>query len=111
MSRERVRPSAWIRRPGRTRVYGYVTSGSAPDLLGDGLDEPHFSGQRLLPVGTVYDPFVCRGLDALIYALYSGASFVFAGTPSGVTLAPEGGAHQSTITASIGVGVAGPHAA
>lgn len=67
----------------------------------------HFSGQPLLPVGTVYDPFVCRGLDALIYALYSGASFVFAGTPSGTTLAPEGGAHQSSITASIGLELPG----
>src|SRR5438045_2985621 len=61
------------------------------------------STERLLPVGTLYDPFVCRGLDALIYAVYSGARFVVAGTPSGVTLAPEGGAHQSTITASIGL--------
>jgi len=60
------------------------------------------NGQMLAPIGTVYDPFVCRGLDALIYAVYSGAKFVFAGTPSGVTLAPEGGAHQSTITPSIG---------
>ncbi|MFV0429498.1 MAG: transketolase-like TK C-terminal-containing protein [Arachnia sp.] len=76
-------------------------------LLGQlGLSET-FSGQRLLPVGTLYDPFVCRGLDALIYAAYSGASFVFAGTPSGVTLAPEGGAHQSTITASIGTELPG----
>ena len=56
------------------------------------------SGQPLLPVGTVYDPFVCRGLDAFIYSVYSGARFLIAGTPSGVTLAPEGGAHQSTIT-------------
>ena len=71
-----------------------------------GLSE-HFSGQPLLPVGTVYDPFVCRGLDALIYAVYSGASFVFAGTPSGTTLAPEGGAHQSSITASIGMELPG----
>lgn len=60
------------------------------------------NGQMLIPIGTVYDPFVCRGLDALIYALYSGAKFVFAGTPSGITLSPEGGAHQSTITPSIG---------
>lgn len=51
-------------------------------------------GQHLLPVGTVYGPFICRGLDALIYALYNGARFVVAGTPAGVTLAPEGGAHQ-----------------
>jgi pyruvate dehydrogenase E1 component len=59
-------------------------------------------GQHLLPVGTVYDPFVCRGLDALIYGLYSGARFVVVGTPAGITLAPEGGAHQSSITPSIG---------
>jgi pyruvate dehydrogenase E1 component len=61
------------------------------------------SDQPLLPVGTVYDPFVLRGLDAFIYSVYSGARFVVAGTPSGVTLAPEGGAHQSTITASVGM--------
>jgi pyruvate dehydrogenase E1 component len=50
----------------------------------------------------VYDPFVLRGLDALIYGVYNNAKFVVAGTPAGVTLAPEGGAHQSTITASVG---------
>ena len=64
-------------------------------------------GQHLLPIGTVYDPFVCRGLDALIYGLYSGARFVVVGTPAGVTLAPEGGAHQSTITPSIGLELPG----
>src|SRR6185437_8014302 len=61
------------------------------------------SDQPLLPVGTVYDPFVLRGLDAFIYSVYSGARFVIAGTPSGITLAPEGGAHQSTITPSVGL--------
>lgn len=65
------------------------------------------SEQPLLPVGTVYDPFVCRGLDALIYGAYSGARFLVAGTPSGVTLAPEGGAHQSTITPSLGLELPG----
>ena len=65
------------------------------------------SGEVLLPVGTLYDPFVCRGLDALIYATYSGARFIVVGTPSGVTLSPEGGAHQSTITASIGAELPG----
>ena len=59
-------------------------------------------GVHLIPVGTVYDPFVCRGLDALIYGLYSGSKFIFAGTPSGVTLSPEGGSHQSTVTPSLG---------
>jgi len=57
----------------------------------------------MIPIGTVYDPFICRGLDSLIYALYSGAKFIFAGTPSGVTLAPEGGAHQSAVTPSLGI--------
>ncbi|MFT6942661.1 MAG: pyruvate dehydrogenase E1 component [Nitriliruptoraceae bacterium] len=71
-------------------------------LGGLGLAHEHH-GEVLLPVGTVYDPFVLRGLDALIYALYNGARFVFAGTPAGVTLAPEGGAHQSTVTASVGM--------
>ena len=61
------------------------------------------SDQPLLPVGTVYDPFVLRGLDAFLYSVYSGSRFIVAGTPSGVTLAPEGGAHQSTITASVGL--------
>jgi len=55
----------------------------------------------------VYDPFVCRGLDALIYGLYNGARFVVVGTPAGITLAPEGGAHQSTITPSIGLELPG----
>jgi len=60
-------------------------------------------GQQLFTIGTVYDPFVCRRLDALIYGLYCGAKFIFAGTPSGVSLSPEGGAHQSTVTASLGI--------
>ncbi|MFE9654330.1 pyruvate dehydrogenase [Micromonospora sp. NPDC006431] len=76
-------------------------------LLGQlGLAWDH-SDQPLLPVGTVYDPFVCRGLDAFIHGAYSGSRFLVAGTPSGVTLAPEGGAHQSTITASIGIELPG----
>ncbi|MEO1058134.1 MAG: 1-deoxy-D-xylulose-5-phosphate synthase N-terminal domain-containing protein [Actinomycetota bacterium] len=70
--------------------------------LGHELHDHH-----LLPIGTVYDPFVCRGLDALIYALYNGARFVVVGTPAGVTLAPEGGAHQSSITPSIGLELPG----
>jgi len=60
-------------------------------------------GARLLPVGTLYDPFIGRGLDALNYACYQGARFMVVGTPSGVTLAPEGGAHQSVATPLIGM--------
>src|SRR5690606_34621235 len=60
-------------------------------------------GERLLPVGTLYDPFIERGLDALNYACYQDARFIIVGTPSGVTLAPEGGAHQSVATPLIGM--------
>lgn len=72
-------------------------------LLGQlGLAHEHH-GEMLIPIGTVYDPFVLRGLDALIYSLYNGSRFIVAGTPAGITLAPEGGAHQSTITPSVGL--------
>jgi pyruvate dehydrogenase E1 component len=60
-------------------------------------------GERLLPVGTLYDPFIERGLDALNYACYQDARFILAATPSGATLAPEGGAHQSIATPLIGM--------
>jgi pyruvate dehydrogenase E1 component len=57
----------------------------------------------LIPIGTVYDPFVLRGLDALVYSLYNDSRFIVVGTPSGISLAPEGGAHQSSITPSVGL--------
>ena len=61
------------------------------------------TGARILPVGTVYDPFVNRGLDALIYACYQDARFLLVSTPSGISLAPEGGQHQSINTPLIGM--------
>jgi len=60
-------------------------------------------GERLIPIGTLYDPFIQRGLDALNYACYQDARFILVATPSGVTLAPEGGAHQSIGTPLIGM--------
>ena len=72
-------------------------------LLGAaGLSHSIF-GKRLIPIGTVYDPFVARGLDALNYACYQDARFMIVGTPSGITLAPEGGAHQSIGSPLIGI--------
>lgn len=71
-----------------------------------GLAGPHF-GTRLLPVGTVYDPFIARGLDALNYGCYQDSRFLLVGTPSGITLAAEGGAHQSINTPLIGMGQPG----
>jgi pyruvate dehydrogenase E1 component len=68
-----------------------------------GLAGPLF-GQRLFPLGTIYDTFIARGLDAMNYACYQGARFMLVATPSGITLAPEGGAHQSVYTPLIGMG-------
>jgi pyruvate dehydrogenase E1 component len=61
------------------------------------------NGERLLPIGTLYDPFIARGLDALNYACYQDARFILVATPSGITLAPEGGAHQSIGVPLIGM--------
>jgi len=62
-----------------------------------------FQRQWLFPVGTVYDPFVMRALEGIVYSTYSGSRFVIAGTPSGISLSREGGAHQSLITPGIGI--------
>lgn len=64
-------------------------------------------GEPLMPVGTVYDPFIARGLDALNYGCYQNARFLLVATPSGLTLGPEGGAHQSINTPLIGMGQPG----
>ena len=61
------------------------------------------NGERLLPIGTLYDPFIARGLDGLNYACYQDARFILVATPSGLTLAPEGGAHQSIAEPLIGL--------
>ena len=60
-------------------------------------------GERLLPIGTLYDPFIQRGLDSLNYACYQDSRFIVVATPSGIALAPEGGAHQSIATPLIGM--------
>ncbi|KAB7648538.1 transketolase [Polymorphobacter fuscus] len=75
-------------------------------LAAFGLAAPLF-GTRLIPVGTVYDPFIARGLDALNYACYQDARFLLVATPSGLTLAPEGGAHQSINPPLIAMGQPG----
>lgn len=60
-------------------------------------------GQPLLPIGVLYDPFVERALEPWIYGIYAGGQSILIGTPSGVTLAAEGGAHQSITTPSVGI--------
>ena len=64
-------------------------------------------GQRLVPIGTLYDPFIARGLDSLNYACYQDARFLLVATPSGITLGPEGGAHQSINPPLIALGQPG----
>ena len=74
---------------------------AAAGLSGDMFD------QRLAPIGTLYDPFIARGLDALNYACYQDARFLLVATPSGITLGPEGGAHQSINPPLIALGQPG----
>ncbi len=97
-------PQKWSRSPeGQHIELGIAESNLFTLLAALGLSGPLF-GSRLLPIGTVYDPFICRGLDALNYACYQDARFILVATPSGLTLAPEGGAHQSIYTPLIGMG-------
>jgi pyruvate dehydrogenase E1 component len=97
----------WIHTPqGQHLELGIAENNLFLLLAALGLAEPLF-GARLLPVGTVYDPFIERGLDALNYACYQDARFLMVATPSGITLAPEGGAHQSIVTPLIGMGQPG----
>jgi pyruvate dehydrogenase E1 component len=94
---------AWRESPGGRHIELGIAEHNLFLLLGALGLTAELSGTTLLPIGTLYDPFVPRGLDALYHALYAGGRFVVAATPSGVTLAPEGGAHQSIITPGIGI--------
>jgi pyruvate dehydrogenase E1 component len=100
-------PQSWTLSPrGQHIELGIAENNLFLLLAAAGLSAPLF-GTRLLPIGTVYDPFISRGLDALNYACYQDARFVLVATPAGVTLAPEGGAHQSVVTPLIGIGQPG----
>jgi pyruvate dehydrogenase E1 component len=90
-----VSAQRWAMSPkGQHIELGIAESNLFLQLAALGLSGPLF-GARLLPIGTLYDPFIKRGLDALNYACYQDARFIVVATPSGITLAPEGGAHQS----------------
>ena len=90
-----VSAQRWAMSPqGQHIELGIAESNLCLLLAALGLSGPLF-GTRLLPIGTLYDPFIKRGQDALNYACYQDARFILVATPSGITLAPEGGAHQS----------------
>jgi pyruvate dehydrogenase E1 component len=102
-----VSAQSWNMSPAGQHVELGIAENNLFLMLGAlGLAGDHF-GARLLPVGTLYDPFINRGLDALTYACYQDARFIVVATPSGVTLAPEGGAHQSVGTPLVGIGAPG----
>jgi pyruvate dehydrogenase E1 component len=93
----------WVEGPAGHHIELGISEMNLFLLLGQLGMAAEYSDQPLIPIGTLYDPFVLRGLDAFVYATYSASRFIVAGTPSGVSLAPEGGAHQSSITASVGL--------
>jgi pyruvate dehydrogenase E1 component len=102
-----VSAQLWRKTPrGQHLELGIAENNLFIQLAAMGLSHQLF-GARLLPIGTLYDPFIARGLDALNYACYQDARFMVVATPSGVTLAPEGGAHQSIHTPLIGIGQPG----
>jgi pyruvate dehydrogenase E1 component len=80
-----------------------IAEGNLVGLLGELGVTWSRDGQALLPIGTIYDPFVNRALEPWSFGMYAGGQSILVGTPSGVTLAPEGGAHQSIITPSVGL--------
>ena len=93
----------WVQNPRGQHIELGISEMNLFMLLGMFGLSAELIDQTLIPIGTVYDPFVCRGLDSFIYALYSGSKFIVAGTPSGISLSPEGGAHQSAVTSSLGI--------
>jgi len=80
-----------------------IAEGNLVGLLGELGATWSRDGQALLPIGTLYDPFVNRALEPWSFGMYAGGQSILIGTPSGVTLAPEGGAHQSIITPAVGL--------
>lgn len=100
-------PQIWAHSPKGQHIELGIAENNLFLMLGAlGLSKDLFD-QRVFPVGTVYDPFIARGLDALNYACYQDARFILVATPSGLTLGPEGGAHQSVSSPLIGMGQPG----
>ncbi|MEH0421476.1 transketolase-like TK C-terminal-containing protein [Streptomyces sp. B21-083] len=93
----------WREKPSGQHVELGIAEVNLVSLLGELGATWSRWGQPLLPIGVVYDPFVNRALEPWSYGIYAGGQSILVGTPSGVTLAPEGGAHQSITTPSLGI--------
>lgn len=93
----------WTEQPDGQHVQLGIAEGNLVGLLGELGSTWNRWGEPLIPIGTLYDPFVNRALEPWTFGVYAGGQSILVGTPSGVSLAPEGGAHQSIITPSIGL--------
>jgi pyruvate dehydrogenase E1 component len=93
----------WRETPAGQHIELGIAEVNLVSLLGELGSTWSRDGEPLFPVGTLYDPFVTRALEPWSFGIYAGGQSILIGTPSGVTLAPEGGAHQSIITPSIGI--------
>ncbi len=103
----RERMLKWLQKPEGRHIELGLSEMNLFLMLGQlGLAD-RMSGQRLIPIGTVYDPFIARGTDALINALYQESRFILVATPSGISLSTEGGAHQGVITPALGINTPG----
>jgi pyruvate dehydrogenase E1 component len=94
---------AWRERPGGQHIELGIAETNLVGLLGELGATWSRWGRPLLPIGVLYDPFVERALEPWSFGIYAGGQSILVGTPSGVTLAPEGGAHQSITTPSVGL--------
>jgi len=97
-------PFRWKETPAGQHLELGIAENNFFSLLGQLGSSLEISGELLFPVGALYDVFLNRGLDMLANQLYGRSRFILVGTPSGVTLAPEGGAHQSFLTPLLGIG-------
>lgn len=93
----------WRERPTGQHVELGIAETNLVGLLGELGATWSRWGQPLLPIGVVYDPFVERALEPWSFGIYAGGQSILVGTPAGVSLASEGGAHQSVKTPSIGM--------
>ncbi|MBI4305656.1 MAG: pyruvate dehydrogenase [Chloroflexi bacterium] len=97
----------WVQRPVGRHIELGISETNLFLLLGQLGLSSEISGRRLIPIGTLYDPFINRGLDPFVYAMYQGSRFIAVATPSGVTLSHEGGAHQGVLSPSIALEMPG----
>lgn len=93
----------WRERPSGQHIELGIAEVNLVGLIGELGTTWSRWGETLFPIGVIYDPFVERALEPWSYSMYAGGQSILVGTPSGVTLAPEGGAHQSIKTPSIGL--------